>query len=235
MSKNKKQNTEESDGEFNWVLAIVAGFFIWALLFDNRKKDKQIHDLTEKNQEMRNELNKINEIIIQADDLTREAKLRIQKLIDNSKPIEPEVKSELLQAFVLIQGKMISKALLSMGKIIENSLKKILSHQPEFKKKYKSPRFVDLITYAKETGLLEKDEFHFANGIRELRNDEAHQLNVKKDSSWEVSSVILATSIIIKLEDKKPKGWGQLPPLEAGMSDLNFKTALSPLLGSNTE
>lgn len=214
---NQDNNGEDEISGFNWVLAIVAGFFIWVLFRDNRNKDKEIHSLKNENSEMRTELQKINEIISQADDLTKEAKLRIQRLIDNSQPIEKEVKSELLQAFLLIQGKMVSKALMAMGKIIENSLKRILAHSPGFKSKYKTTRFVDLISYAKDTGLFEKDEFHFANGIRELRNSEAHELDVQKDNSWEVSSVILATSIIIKLENKKPKG------LAAGLVALNQK------------
>jgi len=210
MAKEKEKSTnEEPEGVgsgFNVVLAVVLGFIIWVLFKSNQEKDVVISSLKKVNNDIKSELTKINIILDQADGLTKEAKVRIQKLIDRDHRMEEGVKSELMQAFILIQSKMVSKALFAMGKIIENSLKTIFGTDAKFKEKYKGNRFVDLIQFAKDSGVLDRDEFHFTNGIRELRNSEAHQLDVKKDSSWEVNSVILATTIIMKLEDRKPKG-----------------------------
>lgn len=212
MSKNdtKQQNRN------NWAFTIIAlaGFLLWWLFKQNRKKDQVIHELRNEKDDMSNELNEINDIIDQSLDLTAEVKVKIRKLINEKQVIEESVRSELLQAFILIQVQLSSKALLCLAKIIENSLKVIFANDTTYTQKYKANRFVDLLNHAKDTGVLDRDEFHYANGIRELRNQEAHTLNVERDDSWNVSSLLVATSIIIKLEEKKPKGlWAGLHTL----------------------
>lgn len=213
MSKNKTTNNESNN---NWLTAIgvIIAVLFWWLIKDNAKKDNQIKSLQKERDHVKDELLQISMIIDESIDLTNEVKVRLNRLLSQEQELGDKVKSELAQAFVLVQLRLMSKALLSMAKIIEESLKSVFLRDQEFKRKYKQPKFVWLLEHAKETGLLDKSEYHYANGIRELRNEEAHSIIESKDSSWEVTSLLVAMNIIVKLEAKKPKGLAAmlLPP-----------------------
>lgn len=209
MKKGEKEKSSEESNEasgLGWILAVIAGVIIWVLSSENRKKDQRIAVLQYQNNQLNNELKKISNLLDSVKGVTDEAKIQIQLLIEKQDKIKEPVRSELVEVFMLIQTRLFSKAILSLGKIIENSLKTILETKPEFKSRYKNPRFVDLIDFAKESKILGKDEIHIAHGIREMRNTAAHEFGIKKSNSWEINSVMLATSIVVKLEDFKPKG-----------------------------
>ncbi len=214
-----KSNTKQQNRN-NWAFTLIAlaGLLLWWLFKQNRRKDQVIHELRKEKNDIYNELREINSIIDQSMDLTAEVKVKIRNLINENQTIEESVRSELLQAFILIQVQLSSKALLCLAKIIENSLRVIFANDGVYAQKYRADRFVDLLNHAKDTGVLDRDEFHYANGIRELRNQEAHTLNVERDDSWKISSLLVATSIIIKLEGKKPKG------LLAGLHTLSLES-----------
>ena len=209
MKKGEKEKSSEESNEasgLGWILAVIAGVIIWVLSSENRKKDQRIAVLQYQNNQLNNELKKISNLLDSVKGVTDEAKIQIQLLIEKQDKIKEPVRSELVEVFMLIQTRLFSKAILSLGKIIENSLKTILETKPEFKSRYKNPRFVDLIDFAKESKILGKDEIHIVHGIREMRNTAAHEFGIKKSNSWEINSVMLATSIVVKLEDFKPKG-----------------------------
>ena len=152
MKKGEKEKSSEESNEasgLGWILAVIAGVIIWVLSSENRKKDQRIAVLQYQNNQLNNELKKISNLLDSVKGVTDEAKIQIQLLIEKQDKIKEPVRSELVEVFMLIQTRLFSKAILSLGKIIENSLKTILETKPEFKSRYKNPRFVDLIDFAK--------------------------------------------------------------------------------------
>ena len=46
---------------------------------------------------------------------------------------------------------------------------------------------------------LTPEEYHFANGLREIRNDDAHDLNTKKTKLLTSSAFLSAVDLILKM------------------------------------
>lgn len=170
------------------------------------RKNKSEKKLKNENQALRNLLSElqeeVTEIIESKDDLNEEVKNKLRELVLEYEDLDEKVTNELLRVTSLIEIKEETKAILSLTKIIENLLKQIYKGDEEFESKYpgkKEPRLYDLIEHAKSENLLEKDEYHFLNGIREIRNQEAHELDVKKDWSIVLSALFTGIGLVSKL------------------------------------
>ena len=60
--------------------------------------------------------------------------------------------------------------------------------------------FNKLIEKAKENKILTPEEYHFVHGIRELRNKEGHEINVRIDNYLTASSFMIGIGIISKMK-----------------------------------
>ena len=128
--------------------------------------------------------------------MSEDVKSQLKLLIEEYKDIDEKVTTELLSVTALIEIKENTKAIMALAKIIENLLKKIYRGDSELRT---TAGFADLIEHAKNKQLIGKDEYHFLNGVREVRNEEAHSLAVEKGASIISTSLIIGVSIIFKL------------------------------------
>ncbi len=107
----------------------------------------------------------------------------------------------------LIEAKQPTKAAFSLAKIVENLLEEKYSQNGDFKNfvqsknkgKKRNPVFNDYLEYAKNQKLIGTDEFHFAKGLKEIRNQEGHELDVKKQDSWLATAFFTGIGLIMKL------------------------------------
>jgi hypothetical protein len=185
----------------DWIfLTVIAGFLIWWLLDQNNKKGIMLKSLIDEREKLNEDLKQLKETLDKTSDLTDELKIKLNELISKYQNVDPNVASELSGAFVLIEIRQPVKAMLSLGKIIENQLKKLFAADREFKSQSSKSDFSSFLEYAKKTKVLNKEEYHYANAIREIRNQEAHELNVQKNEISISSGLLIATDLILKLD-----------------------------------
>lgn len=193
------------------LLSVTAGFVIYWM---NEQNKRQIQYLNQRNRNLVREFNwqeqrhkqfkaDIFQQINKQDNLTTEVKKQLKKLIEKYKLIDERIASELISVASLIEMKQEVKGIACLVKVIENLLKSIYCNDEKFKEKYsnKHPRLVDLLKYAKSEKLLVNEEFEFANGLRLIRNQEAHELDVQKGHNWVISSFLTSISIILKIHN----------------------------------
>jgi len=179
---------------------------------DELKKDNQIlytanTELVEVVKEYEENLSTLKGIIENNDQLEGEVKKKLTNLIDTYKGIDSKVSNELTAAMALIEAKQPTKAAFSLAKIVENLLEEKYSQNGEFKEfiknknngKKRNPVFNDYLEYAKDQKLIEQDEFHFTKGLKEIRNQEGHELDVKKHENWIATAFFTGIGLIMKL------------------------------------
>ncbi len=189
------------------VIAIIAYYLIEKRkreddLKESLDREKSISQENKVLKKMIDELkSEVNEIIDNKDELPREIKNQLKNLIEEYKDIDEKVTNELLSVTALIEIKEETKAILSLAKIIENLLKRIYKEDPELSSQTKGRHlnFSDYINHAHRNNILGKDEFHFLNGVREVRNEEAHEIGVRKERNILYTSMLIGVAIIIKL------------------------------------
>lgn len=197
----KKENLIIGSGAII-LLAIIVYFFV-----EKKKREDELIESRDREQKLDREntalrnvvtdlKDEVNEIIDRKDELPKEVKSQLKSLIEEYKDIDEKVTDELLSVKALIDMKEEAKAIMNLAKIIENLLKKIYKGDRELKS---NPRFFELIDHAEKKNLIEKDEYYFLNGMREIRNQEAHNLSVKKGFNIASTSFLIGLSIILKL------------------------------------
>lgn len=183
--------------------AVAAIAIVW-LILDNRRQNLELEDLYRKNQEKDDINDKLKEKIEESKDIPDSVKKELEALIQQYKDIDADVSRELMAASSLIEIKEYAKAIFALTKIIENLLKEKYSNNSIFEswKKAKGknkPTFADFIEFAKDENFISSEEYHFAKGLKEIRNEEGHELNVIKSSFITASSLLLAIGFILKL------------------------------------
>lgn len=184
MSKNNK-----------WMIvtgtvAIVAVVVIvWLVLL--RNKDKK-------------ELEELKKYVKSKDDLTAEIKKQLTELISKNPDIDENIANELAQISALLEIEKDTKAMLSLAKIIENLLKELYKTNTELKevikgKNRKTATFDDYLAFAHDKGVISKEDFHMLSVLKIIRNQEAHELNVKKDKGRIAACFIAGISITFSL------------------------------------
>ncbi|MEO7215544.1 hypothetical protein [Mucilaginibacter sp.] len=130
-----------------------------------------------------------------------EIKKKLKELVAANPHIEADVAAELNDIHDLVDIQQDSKAILAMAKVIENLLKKIYRNDAAFKIKMlkRKPTFQDYLNYAHEQKLISNEDFHHISIIKIYRNEEAHELDVKKEKSKVFSSMMSGFSIISTL------------------------------------
>lgn len=197
-------NNNNSNKIFLIIGAVAAIVMVW-LFLDNEDKKQIIADLERKNDEKDDINRKLQEKIEESEEIPAEVKNQLEGLIEKYNNIDNNVSQELMTASSLIEIKEYSKAIGVLTKIIENLLKEKYSNDLKFKEKMKKKSFPvlkDYLDYAKEDCFLSAEEFHFANGLREIRNEDAHQLNIKKSKLLTSSAFLSAVDLIIKMSKK---------------------------------
>jgi hypothetical protein len=192
------------------ILATIASLAIVWLILDNLKLRNEIEEKDKRNSEKDDINQKLKEKIEESKDIPEAVKQELEELIRKYKKIDSDVSKELITASSLIEIKEYPKAIFTLIKIIENLLKEKYSKNAVFTTWIKNkgrinPVFADFIEFAKEDGFITKDEYHFAKGLKEIRNEEGHELNVIKHSLITYSAFLLAISFILKLCKKVRK------------------------------
>lgn len=209
-------------------LGIAVGFVILWLAYDRdkaykllEKSKKKEGDLEKENEvllsantelvevvhEYEDNLSSLKKMIRDNDQLESEVKKKLVTLIDTYKGIDKKVSNELTAAMALIEAKQPTKAAFSLAKIVENLLKEKYSQNGDFREfiksknkgKRRSPVFNDYLEYAKNQNHIGSDEFHFAKGLKEIRNQEGHELDVKKQDSWLATAFFTGIGLIMRL------------------------------------
>jgi hypothetical protein len=171
-------------------LASFAAIIIVWLLIDKEESAKEISDLKKKIQEQ--------------EDLDDQIKSRLKQLAEANPHIDPKIASELKNIAELIAIKQETKAIATLAKIIENLLKHLYkkdSGLKELAKKNgrKSPVFADYLQYAKEKGIISSEDFHLVSVLKIIRNEEAHELDIKKEKSRISAAFIAGFAIVMSL------------------------------------
>lgn len=167
----------------------VAVILMW-LIYDNERKRRTIAEM--------------KQVIDESEDLTIELKLRLKDLISNNKDIEPQIARELSQIAELIEIKQDTTAVQKLAKIIENLLKELYDKDEEVKNiakanGRKTPVFADYLQHAKNKQLILAEDFHLLSVMKIIRNQEAHELGVKKEKSRILASFISGIGMVLML------------------------------------
>ncbi len=172
------------------ALGVVAGFIILWLLIENSKKDEKIAELQKEIDENEN----INE----------EIKKRLTELIQNNHEIAPQIANELGQIAALLEIKQDTTAVFKLAKIIENLLKQLYKGNLKLKEVAKKngrkiPVFNDYLEHAKDENVITTEDWHLLSVMKIIRNEEAHEIDVKKERTRILASFISGMGIILGL------------------------------------
>ena len=176
--------------EFVVVLAAVTGIVIIFLLVANEEKKQKIKELKKE--------------IEGNENLNLEIKKRLTELVHNNQEIEPKIASELSQIAALLDIKQDTTAILKLAKIIEHLLKQLYKGSPAVKevaKNYgrKNPVFADYLECAKNDKLISTEDWHLLSLLKIIRNEEAHELDIKKGKSRVFAAFISGIGLILGL------------------------------------
>lgn len=167
-------------------MAVLIAF----LLIDNDNKSKKIKDLKKD--------------IDDNEDLSKEIKQKLTELIENNLEVEPKIANELTQISALIEIKQDNSAVLKLAKIIENLLIKLYKGDTKVKEiarinNRKNPVFADYIEHGRNENVISSEDYHQLSVLKIIRNEEAHQLDIKKDKSRIVSPFICGIGLVLSL------------------------------------
>jgi preprotein translocase subunit YajC len=168
------------------AMAVIIAF----LVIDNNNKTKQIKDLKKG--------------IDENEDLTKEIKQKLTELIENNLEVEPKIASELTQISALIEIKQDNSAVLKLAKIIENLLIELYKGDSKVKEiakqnNRKNPVFADYIEHGRNEKVISSEDYHQLSVLKIIRNEEAHQLDIKNDKSRIVSPFICGVGLVLAL------------------------------------
>lgn len=171
-------------------------------------KEKSLDEKDDRIQELElNNLTLIREILKQDTSLSQVVKDQLLDLISNYEIKNKKVADELKAIVNLIEIGEYEKSIMAITKIIEVILRNKFSKQPEFKKRLikedgrkRRAVFNDYIEHAQEFKLLTKSEYRYAVVLKDYRNEEAHELAVKRTLNYNVSSILTGIELIIKCD-----------------------------------
>lgn len=178
-------------------IGIVAGFIILYLLIRNSQKNNQLKDREDK-------IADLERYIAMQESINSEIKKRLIELIHNDIEIEAEIANELGQILILLEVKQESTAIMKLAKIIENLLKELYKKDQKLKevpKRHgrKNVSFADYLEHAKDEGAITTEDWHFLSVMKIIRNEEAHELAVKKESTKVQATLISGIGTILGL------------------------------------
>jgi hypothetical protein len=172
------------------IVFVSIAILIAFLVIDNNNKTKKIKELKKD--------------IDENEDLTKEIKQKLTELIENNLEVEPKIASELTQISALIEIKQDNSAVLKLAKIIENLLIELFKGDIKVKEiakqsNRKKPVFADYIEHGRNENVISSEDYHQLSVLKIIRNEEAHQLDIKKDKSRIVSPFICGVGLVLAL------------------------------------
>lgn len=191
--------------------ALICIILIWWL---KNQEIKKINEASEEKDNFINELELsnfelINEILKTEKTLPDNVRNQVINLIEKYQIKDNKIAIELESVIKLIESGEYEKAVMSIAKIIENILKKKFEKDKEFNAhlinqdgKKRRAVFNEFIEYAKKIKLFSKAESQFALGLKELRNEEAHELAVKRKANFNLGSILTAIELVIKCDNR---------------------------------
>jgi hypothetical protein len=157
--------------------------FAWIALSEKQKsklKDKVIQKLAQQNHQLKLAYVELLEKILAFESkITPDVLKDLEELKEKARYLDELVHVELSEVVDLVKNGKGEKAVRDLGKIIENVLRMRAEKDENFKKK---PTLHNLIEHAGVCNWLNSSEVSVANHIRDLRNEESHQLAVRKPS-----------------------------------------------------
>lgn len=124
-------------------------------------------------------LNKLETMLVKSE-APSEILKELEALKDHYENLDIEVHKQLNTVIKLLNDDHKEKAIFDLSKIVEVLLKK--SYQKIEQKKCKI-RFYQLLDYAKGKNWFNEVDHSFAMNIKQIRNEEGHQLNVEIDTN----------------------------------------------------
>lgn len=166
----------------NTAIVVIIGAILVAIIYGQYKKVQEL------------KLQIINDRKI-----SKQVREQLLQLLQSDINLDPEIKAELLSIAELLKIEQETKAVFSLAKIIENLLRKYYETNEIFLAKKNTTTFTNLLEFAKEDKLISLEEFHLLNLLRVIRNQEGHEVNVKKEKSKILVKMTTGISFIIKI------------------------------------
>ncbi|TND07489.1 MAG: hypothetical protein FD123_3199 [Bacteroidetes bacterium] len=148
----------------------------------------------------------IRQKISSSKSLPEEVKEQLLKLVNDYRYINKNVSDEILSLLNMAEVGEKEQALATLAKVIECLLKEKYQSDSGFRSwfkektsKKKNIDFADVIEYAHHSKLITKQEAHFANGLREIRNKKFHEVGIKLESNWIISGFLAGISLVLKV------------------------------------
>lgn len=136
--------------------------------------------------------------------VSAEVKSQLIKLFERFRVIDEALANEIGQALQLISIGQQENAIEDLAKIIDNLLKKLYCNKTDFKSWLKSNKrkadFHSHLDYCHhEDKIITKIEYKFIQAVKEIRNTEAHELDLKLDVNTSASGLLSAIHGIAKI------------------------------------
>lgn len=178
---------------------LLALIVILYLLANRKRQDEEILDLQNENRLYKEALQQLKNHLTEMyneQDLGEQAKKELNELIEQYQDIDEKIVLELGSISNLMKSKEESKAVMAMAKILENVFKRLFEDDESFSGR---KNFANFIKHAKEKGIINKKEAHFLDGIREMRNQEAHEVGVDKKQKITKAALSIGMQLALKL------------------------------------
>lgn len=142
------------------------------------KLEKENEDLAEENEELKIEyLDLLQQVMETKEKVTPDVIKELDDLKEKAKTLDTLVHVELSSVIQQVNTGHNEKAVKDLAKIIENVLKMKAQKEAEFKDQ---PTLNNLIKFASVKQWLPAEDVAVAHSLRNLRNEESHDLAVKK-------------------------------------------------------
>lgn len=172
------------------AVLIAAGLLILFLAIENSDRKRQ-------NASLQREIDRQRA-------LGEQVRRMLHDLVEQNKSVDPALANELTQIISLLNIRQDITALMKLAKIIENLLVELYCKDAELKEKVKADNrrkivFADYLEHAKVKGIISKEDYHLVAMLKEIRNEEAHQLGVVKEVTRAAAALVAGIGVIMSL------------------------------------
>jgi hypothetical protein len=135
--------------------------------------------------------------------LSNEVKEQLNQLVLEYKDIDERISNELSKAIELLNNGYTEKAVKDLVKVIEHMLTNRYEKDSVFvawlKNKKQQFSLAKLLEFCKDENKINTIEYQFLIALKEVRNKEAHTIDLKLDKYLGYSAVVIAIGSIIKV------------------------------------